>query len=262
MNFSLAYTFFQTLSLGHLERSLYSISRQTKLPDDMVFFDNNTTFSEDVIKLTVAKHFNLSQWRFYFSKHGDTRKTSASWSQNQAIKLTVNDVLILARADIIYEFSCFGALLKEFSLHSNNGINPLHFVTCHVKHMDYFNKSYTFETADDAADLEPLKWRDDVQRLTATTGRNFTETHLDAVSFCTTKAAMAAVDWYDESLQSWGMWQQSLQMDMREKGIATHVIPETLMFHMQHGADRNTARAMNEFNSSPRRSGIRNNFIP
>lgn len=224
----------------------------------MVFFENNTEFSEDVIKLTVAKHFSLSQWRFYFNKHGDSQKTSASWCHNHAIKLAKNEVFFLARADIIYDFKCLKAIVQAF----NEQNNPMVLVTCHLKHMDYFNKSYTFETADDAADLEPLRWREDVQRLNATTGRNFTETHLDAASFCTTKTAMEAANWYDEGLVSWGMWQQSLQMDMKEKGVVFHVIPETLMFHMQHGADRNTSRAWEEFNVSPRRKGIRNNFIP
>jgi len=69
MNWSLVYTFFRTLSLAHLERSIYSLSRQTVLPEDMIFFENNTDFSEDVIKLVVAKHFDLGRWRFYFNKH-------------------------------------------------------------------------------------------------------------------------------------------------------------------------------------------------
>ncbi len=258
MNWSLVYCFFRTLSLAHLERSIFSLSKQYVLPDDLVFFDNNTEFSEDEIKAVVAQHFDLSRWRFYFEKHGDPRKTSASWCQNHAIQLAKHNVFILARADIIYDFSCLAVLTGVFASISN----PMCMVSCHVKHMDFWNESYTFDAADHAADLEPLNWREDVQRLVVTRGRHFTETHVDAVSFCTSKTAMAAADWYDEDLTSWGLWQQSLQMDMGAKGVGFVVVPEMLMFHMQHGADRNTDRSMHEFNTSRRRQGIRNTFIP
>lgn len=257
MNYSVIFTFFRSLELAHLERSMFSLSKQFALPDDLIFFENNTDFVEEQIKEVVAQHFDLSRWKFHFKKHGDPRKTSASWCHNHAIKLAEHDAFILARADIIYDFVCFAAMFNAYKAIGG----PLCFTTSHMKHMDFYNESNTFESADHAADLEPLKWREDVQRLTATRGRNFTETHLDAASFCTSKSAMELAGWYDEDLISWGMWQQSLQMEMREKGVEFYVIPEMLQFHMQHGADRNTAVATAEFANSPRRKGIRNHFI-
>lgn len=256
MKYSLVYTFFRSLELAHLERSMFSLSKQFALPDDLILFENNTGFGEEKIKEVVALYFDLSQWKFHFNKHGDPRK-GASWCHNHAISLAENEVFILARADIIYDFVCCAALINAYKSIDS----PLRFTSCYVKHMDFYDKSNTFEKADHAADLEPLRWREDVQRLSATLGRNFTETHLDAASFCTSKTAMKSAGWYDEDLTSWGMWQQSLQMDMRERGVEFYVIPEILQYHMQHGADRDTLVATSEFANSPRRKGIRNNFI-
>lgn len=258
MNWSLVYTFFRTLTLAHLERSIYSISRQTKLPDDLVFFENNTDFSEGEIMAVVAKHFDPARWRFYFNKHGDPRKTSASWCQNNAIKLAKHEVFILGKADLIYDFNFCNRLVETFAYHSHYGNQPMHFATSHLMQMGYLSEA-SHEAVDHAADLEPLNWREDVQRLHANNKHAQYHTHTvnDAPSFCTTKAAMAAVDWYDEDLIGWGFWQLSLQADMQAKGVQFYVIPECLMFHMLHqieGSDRCLQKAQAEFNQSSRRN--------
>lgn len=269
MKWSMVFTFFRTLSLAHLERSLYSLSRQTVLPEDMVFFENNTDFSEDEIKAVVAKHFKLDRWSFYFNKHRDPRKTSASWCQNKAIKLAKHEIFILGKADLIYDFNFCQVMVDTFAYHSHYGNDPLHFSTCHLMQMAYLS-GLPHDTVDHAADLEPLNWREDVQRLHKNKGGDYggsqyhTQTGCDAPSFCTTKSAMAAVDWYDEDLIGWGYWQQSLQGDMLAKGIKFHVVPEVLMFHMLHsieGPERSQQLGMAEFNRSRRRQGMRNNYV-
>lgn len=257
MNWSLVYTFFRSLTLAHLERSLYSISKQTELPDDMIFFENNTDFSEADIKAVVDKHFDLNRWRFYFNKHGDPRKTSASWCQNNAIKLAAHNTFILGKADLIYDFGFCHRLVETFAYHSHYGNHPLHFSTSHLMQMGYYSDA-PHDTVDHAADLEPLNWREDVQRLHANSKHSqyHTQTVGDAPSFCTTKTAMECVGWYDEDLIGWGFWQLSLQTDMQAKGVKFYVIPECLMFHMLHkieGPDRCLARAQAEFNQSRRR---------
>lgn len=257
MNYSLVYTFFRTLTLAHLERSIYSLAHQTHLPDDLIFFENNTDYSEDAIKLTVAKHFDLGRWRFYINKHGSARKTTASWCQNNAIKLAKHDVFILGKADLIYDFNFCHRLTETFAYHSHYGNHPMHFSTCHMMQMGYLTQA-GHDVVDHAADLEPLKWREDPQRLHANIkgSQYHTQTHGDAPSFCTTKIAMQSARWYDESLTAWGFWQVSLQKEMAEKGVQFHVIPETLMFHMMHsieGQERNLNIAMQQYNKSPRR---------
>ncbi len=272
MNFSLVYTFFRTLSLAHLERSLYSLSRQTVLPEDLVFFENNTIFSEDEILGVLDKHFDRNRWRFFFNKHGDPRKTSASWCQNHAIKLAKHDVFVLGKADLIYSFDFCDRVTQTFAYHSGYGTDPMHFTTSHLYQMAYHSENgKPHEEVDHAKDLESLNWREDPQRLHQNKGGDYggcqyhTQTQGDAPSFCTTKTAMNSADWYDEDLVGWGYWQISLQSDMAAKGVQFHVIPETLMFHMLHkieGPERSQELGMQDFNKSRRRQGIRNNFVP
>ena len=256
MNFSLVYTFFRTLTLDHLERSIYSISRQTVLPEDLIFFENNTDYSEAAIKAVVAKHFDLNRWRFYFNKHGEKRKTSASWCQNNAIKLAVHDIFILGKADLIYDFNFCDALFQTFNYHSHYGNMPMHFSTCHMMQMGYYSNA-GHDTVDHAKDLEPLNWREDAQRLHANklNSQYQTQTQGDAPSFCTTKTAMRSAKWYDEDLLGWGFWQVALQTAMQKKGVQFHVIPQTLMFHMLHQieGERDLNKAMAEFKRSRRR---------
>jgi len=269
MKWSLVYTFFRTLSLAHLERSLYSLSKQTVQPDELIFFENNTDFSEEEILKVLDLHFNRNRWRISFNKHKDPRKTSASWCQNRAIQLASNDVFILGKADLIYDFKFCEKLTETFAYHSHYGGQPMNFTTCHLMQMAYLS-ALPHETVDHAADLEPLNWREDVQRLHKNTGGDYggsqyqTQTQGDAPSFCTTQTAMAEVDWYDEDLLGWGYWQMSLQWDMQAKGVQFHVIPETLMFHMLHsieGPERSQALGMEEFNRSRRRQGMRKNYV-
>jgi len=256
MNWSLVYTFFRTLSIDHLERSIYTISKQTALPEDLIFFENNTDFSEDQIKEVVSKHFDLNRWKFFFNKHGDSRKT-ASWCQNTAIKLAQHDVFILGKADLIYDFNFCKRLVDTFAYHSHYGNQPMHFSTSHLMQMGYLSAA-PHEEVDHAADLEPLNWREDVQRLHQNNKHSqyHTATDGDAASYCTSKSAMESVNWYDEDLVGWGFWQLSLQTDMQAKGVQFHVIPECLMFHMLHkieGPERCLTRAQQEFNASRRR---------
>src|SRR6187455_2540109 len=103
MTWSLIFTFFRSLTLDHLERSLYSLSKQTISPDCWLFFENNTDYSESEIKRVIAKHFDVDKLRFSFNKHGDPAKTTASWCQNTAIRMAKHDVFILAKADCIYD---------------------------------------------------------------------------------------------------------------------------------------------------------------
>lgn len=260
MNWSLIYTFFRSLSLAHLERSLYSISRQTNLTEDLVFFENNTDFSEQDIKAVVAQHFDLNRWRFYFNKHGDPRKTTASWCQNQAIALGKHEVFILGKADLIYSFDFNERLVETFCYHSHYGNQPMHFTTCHLMQMGYLSAA-PHETVDHAADLEPLNWREDPKRLHANNKHSqyHTQTQGDAASFCTTKTAMNAAGWYDEDLVGWSLWQLDLQTMMQKRGVQFHVIPEVLMYHMLHkipaeDGERDLNRAHQIFNASSRRS--------
>lgn len=256
MKWSLVYTFFRSLTLDHLERSLYSISRQTLKPDEYIFFDNNTDYSEEDIKKVISKHCNLSDWKLHFEKHHDPKKT-ASWCQNTAIRLSENDVFVLGKADCIYDFTFCYRLLTLFAMKSHYNNNPMNFTTCYLFQMPYLSKA-PHDTVDHASDLEPLNWRENPQNLLKNSvGAQLMNAVInDAASYCTTKHAMEAADWYDEELIGWGYWQLALQGAMHSKGINFHIIPEVLYFHMMHsieGPERNLQRAHAEWLQSSRR---------
>jgi hypothetical protein len=251
MKWTLVYRFYKSLTLAHLERSLYSISRQTVKPDQMVFFDNNSMFSEEEIMRVVAQHFKIEDWTFYFARHHDQKKT-LSWSNNRAIALSDNDHFILARADFIYTFDCFE---RWFAVYDAN--LPA-FVSSWIYWMGYY-ADVNDGTVDHASDLEPLNWREDPKRLLSHR-KDAIETKFsehDGPSFLTSKRAMDLCGWYDEALYGWGFDQQDMQQKMIEAGVSMRVIPEFMLFHILHQVakfDRDLEKALKIWLSSPRQA--------
>lgn len=252
MNWSLIYTFFPSLSLAHLERSLYSLSRQTIWPDDMLIYDNNSPFSEAEIKAVIKKYFNLVQLRLVFDKHGDRFKT-ASYCHNKAIPMAAYDTFILARADLIFDFDYCRRVLEL------QGGDPMVFTSSWMYQMPFLSKA-SYEKIDHAADLEPLNWRQNPQRLLKNSdgAQMHTAAELDSASFCLSKHAFNLAGGYDEYLNTWGLWQQSFHTELRSRGVKFKIIPEPLIFHMLHQlapgeGERDQAQAVEQWRRSPRR---------
>lgn len=229
MKWTLISQFYRGLTLSHLERSLYSISRQESQPDELLFYDNNTVFDESDIKKTIATHFDIGKWKLHFRKGLDPRKATPSVSTNEAIRLAQNDIFILCKADTIFSFDCCKKLLAAHGGDLNT------FSTSWMFQMNYLSGKDHL-TVDHAADLEPLNWREDPKRLLQNNkGANehkFVEN--DAGCYCTTKQVMDKAGWYDEYLTLWGFWQQALHQDMHKAAVNIVVIPEFLYFHMLH----------------------------
>lgn len=245
MNWTLIFSFFRTLDLDHLERSLYSLSKQTVQPRKLIFFDNNSPWRESDIRHIICQHYGRESWELYFAKHGNNNKT-LSWANNQAIRLCETETFMFCRADFIYDFNFCERMLQAY-----NG-NPMNYATSWMYQMNY-----TLPDSD-TVDLESFNWREDPKDLLANTRGSLEEkaTHCDGPSFCTSKKAMEAGGWYDETLIGWGFDQQDLQRFMVRNGVQMVVIPEFLYFHMQHGVDagqRDLDRAKEVWLKSPRR---------
>lgn len=245
MNWTFVFTFFRSLTLDHLERSLYSISKQTIKADDYVFFDNNTDYSESEL-ISVLSQYPELDWRMVFEKHRDPAKTTASWCQNRAIELAKHDLFVLGKADLIYDFDFCRRLLEV------QGNVQRRFSTCWLFQMGYYSGA-THADVNHATDLEALNWRENPQLLLQNRvpdSREEKVTQADAASFATTKQAMDIGGWYDERLTHWGYWQQDLQYQMRNRGVHFVVIPEFLMFHMMHqieGEPRNPRKGFDQW---------------
>lgn len=217
-NWTLILSFFKTLPLEHLERCLYSLSRQTVKPSELLLFDNASGCSTWAIKAVLDKHFKAEQWVVYHARHNGGR--TLSWANNSAIRLARNDTFVFTRADYIYDFHFCERMLRE------QVGNPMHYATAWMWGMSH-------------ADLEVFNWRQNPQVLLAHSqgARPERNSHLDGPTFCTTKQAMEAGRWYDEGLVGWGYDQQDLQKEMVRAGVIMKVIPEFLYFHMHHDID-------------------------
>lgn len=252
MKWSLLFTFFRSLQLPHLERSLFSMSKQTITPDAFWIYDNNSGFCEDEVKAVIAKHFDLTKVKMIFDPHGDFKKT-ASYCHNRLIGMCETETFILGRADCIYSFDFCRRLLEV------QGGNPMVYSASQLWQMPLYSKA-SYETVDHAADLEPLKWREDPMRLLQ--NKDKAQLHyaaeMDSASFCMAKSAWANAGGYDEYLDSWGLWQMSFQTELRRRGVEFKIIPEPLYFHTLHPlppeeGQRDQSRAHAQFHKSPRR---------
>lgn len=256
---SLVFTFFRSLSLAHLERSLFSLSKQTVKPDEFIIYCNDVDFSQvDVLEKIGAAYNKASYYfpdtRFEWDCHNDPAKRNASYAQNKSIRMAKHDTFIFTKADCIYtEDFCEKLLAQKTD-------NPMEFIAPHMLQMNYWSEQgKPHEQVDHAKDLEGLNWREDVRRLNQNTGQLHNHATIDAPSFCTTKQAVDRAGWYDEHIKNWGYWQIDLQGNMARRGVEMKVVPEILVFHMQHGlapedGERNLQQAHAEWLASPRRN--------
>lgn len=235
--FTLVFSMFRTLSLVHLERSLYSLSKQAVKPAEMILFDNQSGFTQGQILVEVGKHFDAKDWVIYTARHDGKDKT-LSWANNRAIRLATHDTFIFTRADFIYDFRFCERVLLTYAN------EPMSYAT-----------SWMYGMPD--KDLEQFQWRNNPQNLLANSGfRPERASHIDGPTFCTSKQAMNAAGWYDETLVGWGLDQQDLQQHMMRNGVEMKVIQEYLYFHQGHEVDagqRDLERAKQVWLKSPRR---------
>lgn len=256
MKFSLVFTFFRSLSLAHLERSLFSLSKQTAAPSEVVFYDNDTDFSSDETGDLCGRYLSCN-WnvRVKIDKHGDPSKRNASYCQNRAIQMATNDTFIFTKADCIYTEDFCEKLLAQKTR------NPMEFVAAWMYQLPYWSqKGKPHDQVDHASDLEGLNWRSNIRNLDKNTDGGQLHNHawMDAASFCTTKQAMERAGWYDPDLRGWSLWQLDLQSNMHKRGVTVKVIEEVLSYHMMHGlspeeGERDLKKAHEIYNASPRR---------
>ena len=255
MKWSLVFTMFRSLSEAHIERSLYSLSKQSFKPDEFVIFDNDTDFDEDDTNELVLNYgLEWDESAVCFDKHSDPMRRNASYAQNKAIKMATHDTFIFTKADCIYAPDFCEKLLAQKTA------DPMEFIAPHMLQMNYWSEQgKPHDQVDHAKDLESLNWREDPYRLNQVSGQLHNHATIDAPSFCTTKQAMERAGWYDPAIFRWGYWQVDLQGNMRRRGIQMKVVPEVLAWHMQHGlesseGERNLPQAHADWLASPRRN--------
>lgn len=254
--FSIVFTFFRSLSLAHLERSLFSLAKQTVKPSEFIIYCNDVDYYPEEVTLVIASTLGADKTiRFVWDNHNDPSKRNASYAQNKSIQMAKNDLFIFTKADCIFtEDFCEKLLAQKTD-------NPMEFIAPHLYQMHYWSqRGKPHDQVDHASDLEELRWRENIRNLDRNTNGGQLNYHatIDAPCFCTTKQAMERAGWYDENLTVWSYWQPDLQGNMAKRGVQMKVVPETLVYHMMHGlapeeGERDLHKAHAHWLQSPRR---------
>lgn len=242
---SIVFTFYKTLDLDHLERAMYSLSRQTALcrASELVFVDNNTEYSEAEIKAVVESHFQEPFVKYHFCKHGNDDRRH-SWSANYGIRAATNDLFFFTRADYILMEDALEQMVDEWAKRKPALVSGWRF------HMGAAPAGCVPGTPIDEPAYESYGWREDARFLLQGRRASFYNSHQDAGVFVTTRTAIALGGWYDEAMIGFGYQQSTLQRHMWREDIAMIVVPEFLYLHQFHEAERDFTKAHEEYNNS------------
>src|ERR1044071_1322886 len=103
---TICFVYFRSLTLAHLEASLYSLRQQTDLSaiQELIVVDNNTTDSGADIQAVIEQLEFPFKVALKSRKHGDPTKTH-SWSTNLAVSQVQTPWVFFSRADYLLSFS-------------------------------------------------------------------------------------------------------------------------------------------------------------
>lgn len=253
MNWTLCFSFFNSLKLAHLEHALYALSRQTVKPSEFLFLDNNSPYAESEVLDVIRLYFSPEQMRIVFDKHGDLLKTG-SYANNRLIREATHDLIVFTRADLILDFDFCEAALKA------QGGSAGCYASAWMFQMPLLSKA-SFEEADYAHDLDPLNWREDPKRLLQNNdgAQGHTRPDIDSAAFCMHRSDWENAGGYDEHLNTWGFWSMNFQTELGRRGVRFVTIPEFKIYHMLHAlpkeeGERDLRKAHQQFEMSPRRN--------
>lgn len=248
MKWTLILRFWNDLPLAHFERCMFTLSNQTIHPTRKILFDNNSGYSYDDLQFAVRNHTDLSKWDYYGSRYGGSTRGNA-WGNNVGVRLCDTDTFIMVRSDCLYHSSLCYRMLRSYHGNPNNYVVPWTWMMPYYSHdSNGFDDSNGF--VNHSCDLEPLRWRDGINRLfmnQAVWSRHI-HSWQESGTFCCSKRSVALVDgWDDKHFTRWGLEQRDFQSRLRGAGVKTIVIRRYLVFHMMHPADRSVDVAMREY---------------
>jgi hypothetical protein len=240
----IAFIFFRTLRLEHLDAAWLTLSRQDFTDvGRVIFIDNNTDYSPMEIEAVLDRHPLPVPRILSYQKHGDHYKTQ-SWSCNLAGRTATNDWLFLTRADFLLNDD---TLARFRALRDEHAPDWRGFVTSYCHQMAYDNQ---LSNTDDLAphSFPDAAWRTDgigPSGLVGTVpGVYFHETHIDAGVWLIRRSLMHEAGGLNERMTSWGYQQQVFQRRLRDNlCVDIQVIPEYLFHHQHHAAPRDVSRA-------------------
>lgn len=244
----IAFIFFRTLRLEHLDAAWYSLSRQDFTGVQSVqFLDNNTEYTEAEIEAVLVRYPLPVPLVIHYAKHGDPTKTQ-SWSCNKAVSLCSADWVFLMRADFLIDDDCLARFVESRDLFSMMS-GDRSFVTSWCQQMGY-DDALSNTDALAAYTLPDAPWRTDPKGLKGLVGtvpsHMFQSTDKDAGVWLIKRELVSEVGGLNERMSSWGYQQQVFQRALMRAGVQIIVIPDYLFHHQHHYAVRDFEQAARE----------------
>lgn len=239
----LAFIFFRTLRLEHLDAAWYTLARQDFTDVGRVLFiDNNTAYAAEEIERVLNRYPIPVPRILCWQKHGDSSRTQ-SWSCNYAARTATADWLFLTRADFLLNYECLTLLRAERDSAPHDRV----FITSWCHQMAYDNQLSNTDAL--APYSEPgAPWRTDPLGprglIGNVPGLFFQDTHVDAGVWLIKRSLVAEAGGLNEKMVSWGFQQQAFQRKLAYSlGVDIRVIPDYLFHHQHHAAPRDFYKA-------------------
>lgn len=234
-----AFIFFRTLRLEHLDAAWFTLSRQDFTDvGRVIVIDNNTEYSPAEIEAVLDRYPIPVPRILSYQKHGDRTKTQ-SWSCNLAARTATNEWLFLTRADFLLNPECLTMLRNERDQYGAGRM----FITSWCHQMAYDNQLSNTDALAPYS-LPDAAWRTDLLGPRGLVGQvpgvYFQETHVDAGVWLIRRSLVDEAGGLNERMVSWGYQQQVFQRRLRDSmNVDIRVIPDYLFHHQHHAAPRN-----------------------
>lgn len=239
-----AFVYFNTLSLDHLDAAWYALSKQRFEGVTAVrFLDNNTPDDKNAIAKVLLRYKMPVPVHIESCKHGDPTRTQ-SWSVNTSVRSVTTPLVFFTRADYILDFDCLQAFRWEWMQHHPDWRG---FVTSYAYHMAYDARGD--QRTIGFRDIEQHDWRTLGAYILrhAVNGWDVTSSDTDAGVWLMRRADWEAVGGENEGLVAWGLQQTVFQQALHDAGVEIAQIPAYLFFHQHHGGTfRDYDRALAE----------------
>lgn len=219
---TICFIYFRSLTLAHLEASLYGLRQQDfSRVASVVVIDNNTDDTpEDILAAVGASNFPVPV-NIFHCKHKDSTKTHA-WSTNKAVAEVKTPWIFFTRADYLLAFDALQKMFMQVKSTEWDG-----FVTSSGSHLNV-----NLETCE----LTP--WRQCGPKALDHIGLLYDYTCIDTGVWLSRKDAFDRVGGLNESLTAWGHSQTHFQWKLHKAGTECKRVPEVLFYHVQHGGEK------------------------
>jgi glycosyltransferase involved in cell wall biosynthesis len=223
---TIAFTYFQSLTLANLTAALYSVRQQDFTPvKEVIVVDNNTPDrTDDIMAVITDLNFPVPVALKSY-KHGIATRTHA-WSANVAVRAVTTPWVFFTRADYLLDFS----IVRRFCEVANE----------HPDEWNGFIVSHGCHLVGDVESVEHTNWRETGPRFQ---GVVFDYTDVDAGVWMARRFTFDWVGGFDERLTAWGHAQTYFQHRMWQAGAEFVRIPEVLFYHPWHDGPRDLGLA-------------------